>query len=65
MRPLFTTLAFIAFGAALSWKAAQPRSETEQREAVFAIDGESADDARDRIEACTSSEFGFCHPFPR
>jgi hypothetical protein len=64
MRTLLTTLAFVAFCAALFTRAAA-REEPEQREAVYALDGETADDARARqLEPCTSSEFGFCHPFP-
>lgn len=39
----------------------------EQREALYARDGETAEEARERtdIEECTSGEFGLCHPFPK
>lgn len=68
MRMLLTTLAFVGLCAALCYQAARPRDDAEQREAVYARNGETAADARARIEAdeaCTSSEFGHCHPFPR
>lgn len=65
MRAFVTTLAFVAFCVVLFARAASRDEQPEQREAVYARDGETAEEVLDRLELCTSSSFGFCHSFPR